>query len=152
MTKVILSYEERARLLEDAQYEVWKIEHKTKSFLKSETWEIIAHEQKMFREMFERLGFPPGYITAIENPYWPKSYEVSQIPWYEYHCSLGTIRIGWRKRVISIHWPHCVIEVPDDVTHVYENGKGIVHAWGWEKAEEYLGLILNALKEQQCTQ
>jgi|SRR5690606_5107325 len=146
-----LSYEERARRLEDAKHEVWKIEQKTRSYLKSETWELIAQDQKIFREMFERLGFPSGYMTAIENKYWPKAYEISQTPWYEYHCQLGVITIGWRKRVISIHWPStdgspCKIEVPDQVTHLYEKGEGIIHAWDVVKAEEYLGLILKALK------
>lgn len=147
----ILAYEVRNRKLEDARYEVWKIENETKSILRTETWERIAHDQKMFREMFERLGFPPGYMTAIENQYWPKAYEISQTPWYEYHCYFGVITIGWRKRVISIHWPSDdnmphKIEVPDQVTHFYEKGEGIIHAYEWEKAEEYLGLILKALK------
>lgn len=66
----------------------------------------------------------------------------SHRPWGLAETKYGLIKIGWRKRVISIEWP----------TEAEVNGKNVkskdeewithweagVHAYGWAKAVEYL--------------
>lgn len=74
----------------------------------------------------------------------------SHIPWILFHTIDGDIVVGWRKRVISIEWqenykPFNLKELfkDEDVTKwTYENGKRGIHAWGKEKAYEYLTKVL----------
>lgn len=81
------------------------------------------------------------------------------IPWFLFHTSDGDIKIGWRKRVISIEWQEnfkpfdMAIFNDEEVTkwcnnsYIYKaveagtnptNGIRGIHAWGREKAYEYL--------------
>jgi hypothetical protein len=70
-------------------------------------------------------------------------------PWALAETKYGLIKIGWRKRVISIEWPteagvHGNDTLPKDEqksdkscgTTSWENG---VHAWGWGNAVNQLG-------------
>lgn len=67
------------------------------------------------------------------------------IPWLFFHTPDGDIIVGWRKRVISIEWQGNYKQFDmdelfgiEDVTKWEENGKRGIHAWGREKAYEYL--------------
>lgn len=69
----------------------------------------------------------------------------SHIPWILFHTPDGDIIVGWRKRVISIEWqenykPFNMNELfsAEDVTKWEEDGKRGIHAWGDNKAFEYL--------------
>jgi len=66
-------------------------------------------------------------------------------PWLKVATHKGTIVIGWRKRVINIDWSESNIAgsandlfPAEDVT---KDGK-LIHAWGYEKAKEYLAKLL----------
>jgi hypothetical protein len=78
---------------------------------------------------------PNGYCGDLCCP---------QRPWMLAETKYGLIKIGWRKRVISIEWPkelniHGNDTLPKDEqksdtscgTTSWENG---VHAWGWGNA------------------
>lgn len=74
----------------------------------------------------------------------------SHIPWILFHTIDGDIIVGWRKRVISIEWQENYkpfnlnsLFAEEDVTKwTDESGKRGIHAWGKEKAYEYLKKVL----------
>jgi hypothetical protein len=95
-----------------------------------------------FGGLFEKAGIEVINHWELPNGYWPKAYlETSMTsPWWLVQTSIGMIKIGWRKRVITIHWdatPLRTIVTTDDVT----KDDTMVHAWGSEKAVEYLTTI-----------
>lgn len=67
-------------------------------------------------------------------------------PWIKIHHRLGTITMGWRKRVIDIDWTNTGVNFldlfPDE--HVTKSQYNI-HAWSSEKASEYLKKIFERL-------
>lgn len=76
----------------------------------------------------------------------------SHIPWFLFHTIDGDIIMGWRKRVISIEWqgnykPFDMNELfsTEDVTKWEEGGKRGIHAWGKDKAYEYLNKVLKSV-------
>lgn len=73
----------------------------------------------------------------------------SHIPWFLFHTIDGDIIMGWRKRVISIEWqenykPFDMNKLfgTEDVTKWEDGGKRGIHAWGNDKAYEYLKKVL----------
>ena len=78
--------------------------------------------------------------NEIPNEYGCNCQICKNRPWFIFHTSDGDIKIGWRKRVISIEFMKGFSEFPmsifedEDVTK-WEKG---IHAWGKEKAIEYL--------------
>ena len=76
----------------------------------------------------------------------------AHIPWFMFHTIDGDIKIGWRKRVISIEWQENYepFDFPklfesEDVTKWEEEGRRGIHAWGKDKAYEYLNKVLTEL-------
>lgn len=76
----------------------------------------------------------------------------SHIPWFLFHTIDGDIIMGWRKRVISIEWqenykPFDINELfkAENVTKWEKDGKCGIHAWGEEKAFEYLKKVLKSV-------
>jgi len=63
--------------------------------------------------------------------------------------------MGWRKRVISIEWqenykPFDMDELfaTEEVTKWERDGKHGIHAWGKDKAYEYLKKVLKAVNPE----
>jgi hypothetical protein len=84
-------------------------------------------------------GLKPSRMWELTNGYWPlaPAYDDVRCPWWLAQTSIGLIRIGWRKRVLSIEWdatPHRHVVTSDDVT----KGETMVHAYSAAKAVEYL--------------
>jgi hypothetical protein len=100
-------------------------------------------QEKRFRSIFEKAGFKVLEMTAIPNEYCPCEYCA---PWFLVKTEFGTIKIGWRKQVINISIDTSLnfIELfkDEDVT----KGVSYIHAWGNEKAQEYLVKIFASLK------
>lgn len=85
------------------------------------------------------------------NEYWPDVDEYAKLrkdsPWWLVETPFGLIKIGWRKRVISIDWEAIKfrgIITEDDVTKT----DTMVHAWSYVKAIEYL--INLRLESEKC--
>jgi hypothetical protein len=97
------------------------------------------HTQKLINLFGERKIF----IEKIENGYWK---EDVHNPWLIVTTDKGHIKIGWRKRVIQIEWDKTIVDkkaddlFPDE--DVTKEGK-MIHAWTYEKAQEYLNKILS---------
>lgn len=85
------------------------------------------------------------HFDEIANCYWPEAYvEMRQkYPWWLVTTDFGVIKLGWRKRVISIHWDRTQVRqviTLDDVT----KDETMVHAWTYSKAVEYLATLEKA--------
>lgn len=104
---------------------------------------------KIFEDEIEELknlfGSEAIYTKQIENKYSDLgSFKFRK--WLEVTTRKGIIVIGWRKRVINIDWSMSDIKknaydlFPDeDVT----KGNCYIHAWGINKAKEYIDVLLN---------
>jgi hypothetical protein len=106
---------------------------------------------KEFTEIFTQAGFQDFYMTEIPNQYCSCDYCE---PWQKVTTLIVDFVIGWRKRVISIDWGNlsCAhLFDKEDVTK-WESG---IHAWGAQKAIEYLGAIrelcMNETQERSCS-
>lgn len=100
------------------------------------TIENILMEEKQLLYCFPQ----PIYVERI-----PNGYTRSPYPWYIVTTPKGRIKIGWRKRVISIDWSDSV-STYDGNLFQSENvtcESRLVHAWSYEKAKEYLERILS---------
>lgn len=76
----------------------------------------------------------------------------SHVPWFLFHTIDGDIIMGWRKRVISIEWQKNykpfdmnALFGTEDVTKWDREGNRGIHAWGKEKAYEYLKKVLESV-------
>lgn len=108
------------------------------------------NQKERFEHIFYAAGFTHFTITPTPNQYRSHSEVVSCsccASWFNVKTPYGTILIGWRKRVINIDWSDTGVSVPgvpgEDVTC----GDKYTHAWGEEKALEYLTKIKIALDE-----
>jgi len=119
-------------------------------------------EREYFEDIFKEAGFKEVTLTAIPNeycqceecaPWYSVSYVIStrlgaSSPWSVRKIG-GTIKIGWRKRVININVVHgrgkgFAWYPALDILFSDENvTKDItfIHAWGKEKCVEYLKKI-----------
>ena len=85
------------------------------------------------------------FVEEIPNGYSNSGYS-KMFPWFKVTTKYGHIKIGWRKRVIEIDWSESALAATskelfsdEDVT----KGDQYIHAWGYEKAKEYLNKLLN---------
>jgi hypothetical protein len=101
----------------------------------------------------ELIGvFPqPIFVEEIPNGYGPNDPFYRSFPWYRVTTSIGPITLGWRKRVIEIDYSGTTVKVnadqlfTDDVTRFHRT----IHAWGIEKAREYINTLLNYKPEAE---
>ena len=109
--------------------------------LKPET-KVKYEETK--KALLDCFGDRAIYAQEIPNEYCD-CYQCKQTsPWFMVTTTRGMIKIGWRKRVINIDWSTMNREdaetlFPDE--DVTKDGR-LIHAWGYEKAKEYLNKLL----------
>ena len=83
------------------------------------------------------------FIEKVENEY--TQGHPSSASWLVVTTNKGRIKVGWRKHVISIDWSDSVIKgsgydlFPDEDVIRWAVG---IHAWGYEKAQEYINKLL----------
>ena len=99
----------------------------------------MNHSDKL-AELFLSAGFDCDYIELIGNEYCSQSC-CYHLPWIIVTTQKGRIKLGWRKRVINIDWSESDIE--SDGNEIFKDekvttGDKYVHAWGYDKAIEYL--------------
>lgn len=102
--------------------------------------------QQERKEILELFTGRDIFVEEIPNGYC-SSYCCKHLPWFVVTTKRGKITIGWRKRVININWEGSTIEQQasdlfpnEDVTKYDRN----IHAWGLEKAKEYIDVLLNS--------
>lgn len=99
---------------------------------------LAQEEYSYFSDIFELAGFSQFHLVETSNQYCPCSYCA---PWYNVETDDGNFLIGWRKRVINIECTSSAIDLQlfkDEEVTKWGNG---IHAWGKEKAIEYLQKI-----------
>ncbi len=118
--------------------------------------EFEMREEKA-KALFLLAGFEVEKTYEIANGYWPEAYHELRRdnPWWLMKTEHGLIKIGWRKRVISIDWsdthyragvvgegiwPNTITE--DEVTRSETN----IHAYTYFKALEYLTKLRQRLE------
>jgi hypothetical protein len=85
-------------------------------------------------------GHSPIYVEERPNAYMHDP----MFPWFTITTWIGRFDIGWRKRVIVIDWNATKLETtaekifPDE--DVTKSGR-LIHAYGYEKAQEYINTI-----------
>lgn len=107
---------------------------------------INQFPQDKMLALFLLAGIKVLGTDEIPNQYWPRTPDYLEIrdksPWWLVYTEFGTIKIGWRKRVIEIDWRRlelgggkaAVFVTQDDVTKDDYH----VHAYSELKAVEYL--------------
>lgn len=113
-------------------------------------------EQEMLA-IFLLAGFTVENHWKIENEYWPDNEHYAEMrrasPWWLAQTEFGIVRIGWRKRVISMDWSGTGMKVepsavtPDDVTKT----DSLAHAYGHGSAVNYLRNLRMALRRVKAT-
>lgn len=98
-------------------------------------------------ETLERLQgcFPDQskiYVEEIPSEYGNSGHEAS---WLIVTTNIGRIKIGWRKRVIVLDWKDTRNPLSAEALFPHEDVTKfdqLIHAWGYEKAAEYIKKIL----------
>ena len=100
---------------------------------------IIEEEMVMFKDILDKSEISYSSMRAIPNEYYRDSTFFG--PWFIVETDLGPLRIGYRKRVINIDWTGTQVNHNGDILFKDQDvttGRTMVHAWGREKAVEYL--------------
>lgn len=94
-----------------------------------------------FANIYKAAGVEAIYMEMLPNGY-SSDPSFLNVPWFRVTSKIGHVVIGWRKRVIEINWKDTIMKVwdaeklfPDENVTRVEN---TVHAWGSEKASEYI--------------
>jgi hypothetical protein len=106
--------------------------------------------------LFQMAGFETKSIHELPNGYWPQhpDYDSVRTPWWLVHTQYGLIKIGWRKRVISIDWETTdfrdeerLVAEGDDTTSLDD----LVHAWTYTNALKYLTTLQQLMKKKSLS-
>jgi len=104
--------------------------------------------EDQMKAVFLLAGIEIQQHWKLENEYWPDAYQElkKSSPWWLVKTEWGMIKIGWRKRVISIDWSGCDFKV--DGGQLLEEGEqwithwaSGVHAYSYSKVIEYLSKL-----------
>jgi hypothetical protein len=107
--------------------------------------ELKERAQKEKEEILKLFGDRKIFVKETPNEYCD-CYICKQLPWFVVVTDKGAVKIGWRKRVININWDQSGINstaeelFKDEQTTKFDK---TIHAWGYEKAKEYLDKILS---------
>jgi hypothetical protein len=103
--------------------------------------------RQQFEQIFCEAHLHPFHMRMIPNEYCPKHCCIT-LPWFVVTSRLGPIKIGWRKRVISIDWRDSDVKADGSQLFKDENVTALdagVHAWSNEKATAYLIRLKEAM-------
>jgi len=96
-------------------------------------------------ELLSLFGDRIIFVEEIPNGHC-SDYCCRHLPWFIVTTSKGRIKIGWRKRVIQIDWSDSLIKEESEMMFPNEDVTKfdkVIHAWGYDKAKEYLNLLLS---------
>lgn len=103
-----------------------------------------------FKSLFVGAGFQITEEYELMNMYWPRNPAYFQMiidnPWYLFKTQYGYIRVGWRKRVISLNWESTELRtiITEDQT---TKDPDMVHAWTYADLSKYLFALKDAFLE-----
>ena len=104
-------------------------------------------DKEYFAAIFLLAGITVTKWYELANNYWPDAYVDLRAahPWQLAMTRYGPIRIGWRKRVISIDWPDTqarLLVTDHDVT----KDETLVHAYNYADAVAYMRKLADELR------
>ena len=113
---------------------------------------LLVAAIESFTDMFKKAGHKDVHIFKIKNEYCHEPSCSSCWPWFLVNSHIGTIKIGWRKRVINIDTSSETISKQLVLRDLFSDqdvtkGADYIHAHGDEKAIEYLVKIREAVEE-----
>lgn len=96
----------------------------------------------------------PIFVEEIPNGYCSRACCINY-PWFIVTTKIGHIKIGWRKRVINIDWSKTIVKATAE--NLFPNEEVTmeghsIHAWGYEKAKEYLDILHKATNDLETNQ
>ncbi len=108
-----------------------------------------CHDLKVLQNetiFFEKI-IADSQIKYTEIRLIPREYHDRPAPWFMIETEKGPVKIGYRRRVISIEWPHAEGLKNVDGSKLFKDEgttamRTYVHAWGAEKAVEYLQKLI----------
>lgn len=118
--------------------------------------EVLKHKDPQAREKNIDLLLAPFReydksikYEEIENEYWGGGSPSSWLnPWLLVETEEGSIKVGWRKRVIVLDWSDCCGKTfTADFLFPNENvtkEKYMINCWGYDKLREYLKVLVDA--------
>ena len=122
----------------DYQTDEWTHYHKRCHDLK-----VTQSEIAYFREILKEAHLDDCDYRLIPAEYPDRP----TAPWFMVETDLGPIKIGYRRRVISISWKHAEGLKEIDGRKLFEDegvttDRALVHAWGKDKAVDYLNRLV----------
>lgn len=127
---------------DDGYFNIWRYYHHA-----CNRQRLNEEERIQFERIFEKAGFKELDVELLptKNQYCACDYCAC---WFNVNTIYGTgILIGWRKRVINIDWSQWGYDFsylfPKEEVTKWSGG---IHAWGEEKAIEYLAKIAAEIK------
>lgn len=114
----------------------------------------LTEIDKFTRRLMDLIYKEEDYTFDLLPNGYCSQYCCSHKPWFMFHTPDGDIEMGWRKRVISIEWQEnykpfdMELFKDEDVTKWGDKGKRGIHAWGNEKAYQYLATVLKAVNPE----
>lgn len=108
-------------------------------------------DKDYFAAIFLLAGISVTKWYELPNEYWPDSYTDlrAKHPWQLALTPHGPIKIGWRKRVISIDWEDTqarLLVTDDEVT----KNETLVHAYNYIDAVKYLQKLADELRRLEA--
>lgn len=105
---------------------------------------VFENADRELRALLAEAGLV-GEVRLVPNRYWGPidEHDFFPEPWAIIETCRGPIRIGWRKRVISIDWGFASSSIEADGNQVVGGddvtaSDRMCHAWGIDKAIVYL--------------
>lgn len=104
--------------------------------------------------LFVLTGFNVSHMEQLVNGYWGTTTEdfaklSAENPWWLMFTEYGPIRIGPRKRVISIEWEQTKLRQRVSTDDSVTSDLTVIHAWTLAKCVEYLTDLRYNLKSLQ---
>lgn len=110
--------------------------------------------EKIAKEQFDKFNytlllsdFKVKRHFELVNGYHGWSREI-WYPWYLFETDVGLIKIGWRKRVISVDWESTGIKWTRPIDPDVTAGETFFHAYSYDKLYEYMKLLRGALTKK----
>lgn len=143
--KIEVNVDSNRDLTDDEAYFIsQKIDEISELIANTTTINDLEHQKSVKQQRENILKCFLG--TSIYVKEIPNGYSKSNLyPWFEVTTPKGIIEIGWRHRVIHISWDKSDIEAKSENIFVNEETTKFdktVHAWGYEKATEYISKLL----------
>lgn len=110
---------------------------------------VALYPESIEKAKLERIKllslFPIAeFVEELPNGYCSKGC-CKHLPWFRVMTRIGPVEIGWRKRVIHIDWSNSMLKIKAEDLFPQENttkGDFYIHAWGIDKAREYVTKII----------